>query len=234
MQLGPQSVGMAPPKPSIVRGAAYVYDVAHRNGLVTSTLKGQDIAGVSVAALNMCPGGMAAAVTSVTGGAVQGFDMYGQIITEVVGAAGTSKYTFSHVIDAPADALWANVFGLPYKWASGGTVNTYTPPAADGDPRGTVAPATAGNDIVLDYTADTAMLYGEPLADRFGSAGTDVPDPNPQPMPPLPPSFASHGEAEAWLDAYTAWLGIGTPFNWDGKTLEEKHVIATELVAAHQ
>jgi len=169
MQIAPQSVGMAPPKPSIVKGASYAYDVDYKLGLVSATLKGQDIAGVLVATTPACSGGLSAAVTSDEGGVVHGFDMYGQSIIETLAVSTPSKYTYSRILAAPADTVWTNVYGLPYKWESGGTVNTYAGPAADGDPRGTVTPATAGADIVLDYIADQANMFGQPLSERFAS-----------------------------------------------------------------
>lgn len=174
VQLATQALGTSLARPLIgLPKDAYVYDIDHRDGLCRATLKLPDIAGYSVFTMvegvtGICPSDQGAAVSSVTGGVVVGFDMYGQLITETVGAAGTSKYTFSAVVSGPDDLLWTNVFSLPYKYASGGGAEgTYVVSAA-GDPRGTFEPAAPGTDVQLNYTVDQTDTFGN-IADRFAS-----------------------------------------------------------------
>jgi hypothetical protein len=171
MQHALQSVGQTPATPSIVPGNAYVYDIEHRSGQVDATIHAYDISAILVAGTLGCPGGNSAAVASVTGGVVIGMDFYGQFVSETVAADGTSDYTFSRVIVAPADALWTNTYGLPYKYLSGGDdVGTYVASATAGDPRGTFTPATiADGEFKLNYIADRTALYGQPMSERFTS-----------------------------------------------------------------
>ena len=152
---------------------AYVYDIEHRTGLCIASVDLPDITGigmneVGMGATSICPIDLGAAVQSATGGPVLGYDMYGQTVVEILGAGVPSKYTFAGVIGGPDDLAWLNVFSLPYKWASGGGAEgTYTPPAADGDPRGTFEPAAAGL-TQLNYTVDQTDTFGN-MQDRFAS-----------------------------------------------------------------
>jgi len=178
MQQAPQSVGMAPPKPSITPDAAYAYDIDYRNGVCAATILVTPVTGDPVWPLATPPvSGIACAVRSAAGGSISGFDMYGQFCAETLTAGVNSEYTYARILSGPADLVWRTTFGLPYKWASGGNTDadyTWAGPSASGDPRGTVTIANLTADVFteakLDYVVDMTQLYGEPLADRFATA----------------------------------------------------------------
>lgn len=71
-------------------------------------------------------------------------------------------------------------------------------------------------------------------ADLTGSlvAGTSEPLPDPEPpavLTPVPASFGSHANADAWLAEYIALTGFDTPDEWGGATLTTKRDIAQAL-----
>lgn len=163
----------------------YVYDIDHRSGLAMPTLQIADIAGVAAKVMGealVCPVATGACVSSTTGGEVVGWDMYGQLVKETVAAAGTSKIAFAGLTSSPADAVWANQYGLPYKYsAAAATPNadvTITASAADGDSRGTF---TFGGTLVdtdppkytevqVPYMVDMSWPFGEAYAPRYETA----------------------------------------------------------------
>lgn len=149
---------------------SYVYDIDHRSDQCVAVTKVMDIAGIPVSLGISCPVGTGAAVTSVTGGDIGGFDMYGQYITETVAAAGTSVATYQALAFGPDDLLWANIFGLPYRHAADNAPAdiVYTPPAGvDGRGKftwGGTFPAEAKH----DYTVDRVNMFGD-VRDQFAS-----------------------------------------------------------------
>lgn len=183
MQLAPASPSQPIGHNSHVPNMEYAYDVVHRTGLVTATLKVASITGTPIKGARMgvsvvCPIDTGACVSSATGGIVTGTDMYGQPVRETVGIAGTSEIAFAAIQSAPADAQWANQFGLPYKYLDDATPPatniTITAPASDGDARGTfvvVSPALTSvyQDIQLNYVADKLNLMGDAYASRWAS-----------------------------------------------------------------
>jgi hypothetical protein len=163
----------------------YAYDVAYKVGHFKGTVELVDLATIPPVKMGQgstCPVPWGACVSSVTGGVVAGSDMYGQLVRETVGAAGTSKIAFAAITSGPADAKWVNKFGLPYKYVATNAETpgdiTITAPAADGDNRGTFvySGAFSGTHIAtvtVAYKADISNLMGDPYAPRFASAAID-------------------------------------------------------------
>lgn len=185
MQLAPEGPGQPMGHQSYVP-AMYAYDVAHRSGVADITIKLQDLEALTMPFVDMadaivCPVSTGACVSSTTGGVVKGFDMYGQYIEETVGAAGTSTIAFASVHEAPADAAWANQFGLPYAYA-GAAPNpnadvTFTAPAADEDARGTFAyggSLAAPVEVAVPYLTVRDNLMGDPYAPRFATTDREA------------------------------------------------------------
>lgn len=181
MQIAPEALTGVPGRNLNVADMKYVYDIDHRNGLALPTIQLSDIDAMGVFARRMgnvgvCPVATGACVSSATGGVVYGFDMYGQYIQQTVGVGGTSTIAFAVVTEAPADALWANQFGLPYKYSDAAAAPnadvTITASGADADSRGTFAYAgslTAGEytEVEVPYMIDTDAPYGAPYNTRF-------------------------------------------------------------------
>lgn len=180
----PQALLTAPPRDSHVPAMKYAMDVTVGSGIARPTMALEGIAGVAVSThvmgdVGVCPVSCGACVSSTTGGLVQGYDMYGQYIEETVAAEGTSTIAFAGILAAPADAVWADQYGLPYKYAGAAAdapagVVTYTEPASDEDARGTFAldtPLATGvrDEVELYYLADTENLMGDAYATRFAS-----------------------------------------------------------------
>lgn len=188
MQLATSRQGQPLGRPSITPGAAYVYDLSHRDGLFVGTLYVQDISGEplnlnDMAESGVCPVATGACISSAGGGDITGYDMYGQLVTETVAAAGTSTIAFAFVTDAPADALWANQFGLPYMYAADAptpnTDVTIIPPDDAEDARGTFTFGGTFLDedppqqtpVEVPYVVDKMNVFGTPYAERY-AAGT--------------------------------------------------------------
>lgn len=180
----------APATPSHVPNMKYAYEVGV-GGVVDLKMTVDDINEISVhdddyvmGNTAFCPVHSGACVSSVTGGVVRGFDMLGQFCEQTVGAAGTSTIAFAGITSAPADALWANRYGLPYKY-SGVAANapagiTFIASAADGDARGTFtvnAGVTAETEVRLMYLADDTNLHGDPYSARFTTPDRVADDP---------------------------------------------------------
>lgn len=185
MQHAAQALAAPPATPLNVADMEYIYDVDHRNGLAVPTLQLMDIDALGVFSsvmgqIGICPVATGACVASTTGGDVIGFDMYGQYIEETVGAAGTSTIAFYGVLSAPADALWANQFGLPYKYTGAAAAPnadvTVTVPDAEEDARGTFAyeggdlVATGYIEVEVPFMVDMDEPYGAPYKTRFATA----------------------------------------------------------------
>lgn len=179
MQHATQQLGVPFARPTNVSDVQYVYDIEHRSGLATPSIHLIDLDGVSVfdgkpmGDSCVCPMQTGACVSSVAGGSVEGWDMYGQFVQETLSAGATSKIAFAGVTSGPADLEWENRYGLPYKWiaadASQDADIVMTPPAADGDARGTFIYQGTDTLIELRYIADREMPFGEPYAERFKS-----------------------------------------------------------------
>lgn len=177
MQRATEAIGVAPSTPLNVSDMHYVYDIAHRDGQVTATILVDDIAWpVSKNMLGdvaVCPVKTGALVASVGGGLVEGWDMYGQYVQEVIGAAARSTIAFAGITQGPGDLLWVNQWGLPYKWLSGSMPGiTIVAPADDKDARGTffvIANVAEPTEIDLNYKADQTAPFGKPYATRFAS-----------------------------------------------------------------
>lgn len=183
MQVSPEATGVPLGRDSHVPNMTYAYDINARGGRVLSTVKVDDIAGTLVAkskimgAGYICTVATGALISTVTGGTITGTDMYGQRISEVVGAGDPSTIAFATVVSGPTDMVWVEQFGLPYLYASGGASGlTFTAAAADEDARGTFVVdggVTGPADIILDYIADQTNLMGVAYAVRFASAALD-------------------------------------------------------------
>lgn len=163
----------------------YAYEVDTKTGFCAPVIAIADIAGVSVGfgkkmgETDVCPIATGACVSSPAGGLVEGWDMYGQFVAEIVAPGGTSTIAFAGITGAPSDAQWANRFGLPYKWkADAATPNqdvTLAPPADDEDSRGTFSFGGSFNDtdpysfteVEVPYIADRTALFGVPYSERF-------------------------------------------------------------------
>lgn len=173
---GPKSMGV--PRADDNNTKTYVYDIDHRTNLCIAQVHILDIDAVLVDDTPECPVPTGATISSVTGGVIQGYDMYGQYIEETVAAAGTSNVAFYAVVDAPADALWANEFGLPYRHASSAAAPanvTYVAPTGLNG-RGTFTwgstfPAT----VTHNYTVERTNMFGD-VRSQFasGAAIADV------------------------------------------------------------
>lgn len=183
VQLASAAVGGAPATNSHVPNMKYAYDVVERGGRAIPTIKVDDIAG-AVAANGIamfdgikCKVDTGALISSAAGGVVEGFDMYGQFMRETIAAAGTGTLAFAYITSWPADALWVNAFGLPYKFVSSTQAGiTYTAHSADTDERGTFVVdggVTAPTEVTLDYIADTTNLMGDAYASRYASVAFD-------------------------------------------------------------
>lgn len=167
-QLATESIGFGPggfgmPAVDGNTKRSYCYDIEHRNGMCIYEAQINDIDGISVELGIVCPCATGARISSVTGGVIIGFDMYGQYITETVGAAGTSVVCFKSVVSAPADALWTNTFGLPYRYSADDGVPanvTYIAPSGFNG-RGAFTYGGAADAAVLQYTADQDNLFGD-------------------------------------------------------------------------
>lgn len=162
-RFGPGGFGM--PRADDNNPKTYVYDIDHRNNLCIATTKIQSIVGVAVDPDVLCPVATGATISTVTGGVIEGYDMYGQFITETVAALGTSEACFMHVVSAPTDALWANEFGLPYRYASDGGVPanvTYVAPADNTNYRGAFTwGGTFPAEVTLEYTVSRTNMFGD-------------------------------------------------------------------------
>lgn len=146
----------------------YVYDIDHRSNQCIAVTKVMDLSTTPVALGISCPVGTGAAVASVTGGAIAGFDMYGQYITETVGVAGTSVACYSSIAFGPADLLWTNTFGLPYKHASNNSpVNiTYVAPTGVNGRGSFTWGGAFPAEVAHDYVVDRVNMFGDVRADR--------------------------------------------------------------------
>ena len=162
---GPTGFGMPPADANNKK--TYVYDIDHRNDLCTAVVKVMDLSAIPVSIGVVCPVGTGAAITTDEGGVIAGYDMYGQHITETVGLAGTSDACFMSVISAPADAVWTNTYGLPYKHLSNdGLPADVTYIAATGtNGRGAFTYAGSDAEVALSYTVDRVNMFGDVRAD---------------------------------------------------------------------
>ena len=162
---GPMGFGMPPADANNKK--TYVYDIDHRNNLCTAVIKVQDLSAIPVSIGVVCPVSTGAAITSDEGGVIVGYDMYGQYITETVGLGGTTETCFMSVVSAPADALWTNTFGLPYKHLSNDGVPAdvaYGAPTGI-NKRGTFIYSGSENEVALEYTVDRDNMFGDARAD---------------------------------------------------------------------
>jgi hypothetical protein len=188
MQLATQQIGAPFARPLNVKDMGYAYEVDSGNGMCEPTLWLIDIDDVSVLEAKpmgdayMCVVGTGACVTSVAGGEVIGFDMYGQYVRETLAAGTPSKIAFAGIVTCPDDTKWVSQFGLPYKYRTAHPVpnaaNTITASAADGDARGTfvtTADISEGAHVSVPYVADLTALFGAPYAERFKSGARVAP-----------------------------------------------------------
>lgn len=83
-----------------------------------------------------------------------------------------------------------------------------------------------GTPIIVDLTGSLAKP-ATPVV-----APAPAPPPEPPSYPPLPASFTTHAQADAWLDEFTAAIGIGEPLDWATQTLAQKHASAQGLIDA--
>lgn len=190
MQLAPKSIGVPFSRPLNVAETKYAADVDAQTGFCAPYLVLPDIdgdavdAGKAMGATAVCPCQTGACVSSVTGGVVVGWDMYGQYIEETIGAASDGTIAFAGLTSYPADALWTNQYGLPYKYsAAAATPNasiTITPSAADEDSRGTIAYSGAYTNgeatVEVPYVADRDALFGAPYDTRFATPAAAADD----------------------------------------------------------
>lgn len=180
MQHATQQLGVPFARPTVVSDVQYVYDIEHRSGLAIPSIHLIDLDGVSLfddkpmGAASVCPMPTGACVSSVAGGSVEGWDMYGQFVQETLSAGATSKIAFAGVVVGPPDLEWESRYGLPYKWiaadASQDADIVMTPPAADGDARGTFIYQGTDKVVELRYYADREQPFGAPYATRFASS----------------------------------------------------------------
>ena len=162
---GPRSMGV--PRAADNNSKIYVYDIDHRSNVCQAQVHIEELDAILVVDEPQCRVPTGATIASVTGGVVIGYDMYGQYITETVGAAGTSDTAFLTVLAAPADALWVSEYGLPYRYADDPAPPadvTYVAPANLNE-RGTFTwggtyPAT----VVHNYTVDPVNMFGDTMA----------------------------------------------------------------------
>lgn len=183
MQVATEAIGAPFGRPLNVADMNFAADVDVATGMTAPTLQIADIEGLAITkpmgVASICPVATGACVGSTTGGDVTGWDMYGQLITETVAAAGVSTIAFAGIVGAPDDAVWVNQFGLPYKYlgdaASPNADVTITAPDPAEDARGTFAfggtfvdtDPMKYTEVEVPYIADRAELMGAPYASRF-------------------------------------------------------------------
>lgn len=162
--------GFGVPGASDSNTKTYVYDIDHRSNQCLAVVKVEDISAVLCSEVAACPVSTGAIVGSVSGGALAGYDMYGQYQTETVSATGKSVACYSAIAFAPADALWVNEFGLPYTHASNNSPANITYIVPSGINKrgafswGSTFPAEAAH----DYVVNRVNMFGDNSADFAG------------------------------------------------------------------
>lgn len=188
MQHATEAIGVPFARGLNVSETKYAAEVNSVTGLTAPTLRIKDIGGLALASavaarrmgdtiVSLIPTG--ACISSVSGGVIEGWDMYGQYVAQTVAAAGTSTIAFAGVVKYPADALWVERYGLPYKYSAAAAAPnadvTITASGPSADARGTFVYAGAFGadgwaDVPVPYVADRDALFGAPYADRFDLA----------------------------------------------------------------